>query len=117
MSPCLTDSAIAEFVQGLSTPAEAQAIEAHVAGCSNCRQLLSRTSALLLSLPGGAPRSQSITNALRARPAPRRRARALALALALLVLVLAVAVAGGVWLGRARQPAAGAQPSLGGPRH
>src|SRR5438270_12498646 len=120
MSPCLTDSAIAEFVQGLSTPAEAHAIEAHVARCANCRQLLSRTSALLLSLPGGAPPSlsRSIGAAQSpALPAPRGRGRLIAPAVTVAVTVavavaVAVVVAVSLQRGRARTATPAARPSL-----
>jgi hypothetical protein len=57
MSPCLTDSAIAEFVQGVSTAAEALAVEAHVARCAQCRALLSQSSSALLP-PDAPPRSR-----------------------------------------------------------
>src|SRR5947209_7515119 len=106
MTPCLSDGALAEFVQGVSTAAEAQAIEAHVAQCSTCRQLVSHLSELLPATAderaGGSSRRGAPSPG---GPAARRRSR-LRRALAALAAVTSMVVAAALSWRAVRTPAA-----------
>ncbi len=84
MSSCLSDSAIAEFIQGVATAEEAQLVEAHVADCPLCRKLVSDLAPVLLAPPSSSP-SLRMALAAPARASRWRRPLALALAASLLL--------------------------------